>query len=690
MRGDKTIAVVIPALNEELAIGKVLRAIPDWVDDIVVADNGSTDSTAEVATCCGARVIDAPQRGYGSACLVGIASLENPDIVVFLDADFSDDPTAMDKLVDPIIEDRAQMVIGSRVLGNREKGALTPQARFGNMLACFLIHKFWDVRFTDLGPFRAIRSDTLRQLKMNDPDFGWTVEMQIKAARDGVRSLEVPADYRCRIGQSKISGTIKGVFAAGYKILFTIFRAALQQKFSPPKTQPKPPDDHVIIFTRYPQPGTTKTRLIPELGELGAAELQREMTEHAVRRARAFRNQHPVTIEVRYEGGNPQNMRAWLDPSGTETKIHGAALRHQDNGDLGQRMQAAFCKAFEEGKQKVLIIGCDVPGINAEIYAEAFDALKSHDLILGPASDGGYYLIGLNKMFAELFEGITWGEKKVRETTLAIAEKLGLRVHQLPMLDDLDRPEDLHVWEEEKQRCTQEQFLPAITIIIPTLNEESSITKTIETARNKAAGPVEILVVDGGSTDDTLSNALAAEAKTLEFKAGRALQMNHGASQATGGILLFLHADTLLPDYWDNHVRRCLTHHQVQASAFSFATDSEQTASMRFIVRLTNWRARKRQLPYGDQAIFLHAKRFHDIGGFVEMPIMEDYDLVKRLGKLGRIHILRLPAITSGRRWKKLGIWKTTLINQLVVFGYNLGVSPQRLASFYNKKNRRS
>ena len=227
MRAENRVAVIIPALNEEKAIGRVLSCVPPWVDDLIVVDNGSHDETMAVAADCGAHVLREPHRGYGSACLTGISALIQTDIVVFLDGDFSDYPAEMDRLVDPIITGRADMVIGSRVKGTRESGALTPQARFGNWLACLLMRLFWGVEYTDLGPFRAIAYPALIGLGMRDPNYGWTVEMQIKAAKHGLRSIEVPVSYRRRIGESKVSGTLKGVLLAGTKILYTIFRSAL-------------------------------------------------------------------------------------------------------------------------------------------------------------------------------------------------------------------------------------------------------------------------------------------------------------------------------------------------------------------------------------------------------------------------------------------------------------------------------
>lgn len=227
MRKTHHCTVIIPALNEEASIGGVIEQIPDWVDQILVADNGSTDRTAERAKAAGAIVVPAPRRGYGSACLAGIAAAGETDVVIFVDGDLSDYPDQMAILVDPIIEGGADMVIGSRVLGGAEAGSLTPAQRFGNWLACRLIRVFWGVKHTDLGPFRAISRGALERLGMQDPDFGWTVEMQVKAAQRRMAVLEVPVPYRNRVGHSKISGTIRGTVAAGTKILLVIFRSAV-------------------------------------------------------------------------------------------------------------------------------------------------------------------------------------------------------------------------------------------------------------------------------------------------------------------------------------------------------------------------------------------------------------------------------------------------------------------------------
>jgi len=217
------ISIIIPAINEEESIGLVLNDIPkDITREIIVVDNGSYDNTANVAKNLGAKVMLEPLRGYGSACLKGISVLKkDTDIVVFLDADYSDYPQDIHTILKPILTGKTEMVIGSRMLGVREKGSLLPQALFGNKLAAFLIRLFWGFRYTDLGPFRAIRYKALLTLNMVDKNFGWTVEMQIKALKRGLRIVEVPVRYRKRIGKSKITGTFSGTVRAGTTLLIS-------------------------------------------------------------------------------------------------------------------------------------------------------------------------------------------------------------------------------------------------------------------------------------------------------------------------------------------------------------------------------------------------------------------------------------------------------------------------------------
>jgi len=221
--------VIIPVYNEEGSIGLVIGDIPtESVNEVIVVNNLSTDNSAEVAKEAGATVVDQNKRGYGNACLKGIEYIDSkpdkPDIVVFLDGDYSDHPEELPGLLKPILEDNYDLVIGSRTAGKQEKGAMLPQAVFGNYLATFLIRLFYGFTFTDLGPFRAVKYESLKSLNMQDTTFGWTVEMQVKALKKGLKCTEVPVSYRKRIGVSKITGTLTGTVKAGYKIIWTIFK----------------------------------------------------------------------------------------------------------------------------------------------------------------------------------------------------------------------------------------------------------------------------------------------------------------------------------------------------------------------------------------------------------------------------------------------------------------------------------
>lgn len=222
------IDVIIPAFNEENSVGRVVGDIPAYVRHVIVVNNNSNDQTRWVAEKAGAIVLDEMQKGYGKACLKGIVYLESlevrPDLLVFLDADYSDYPEEMTAVIRPILEQDFDMVIGSRARGKREKGSMTIPQVFGNWLATSLMKSIYKTDYSDLGPFRAIKWNSLCEIQMVDQDFGWTIEMQIKAAKRGLRTTEVPVNYKKRIGVSKVSGTIKGTFMAGYKILWTIWK----------------------------------------------------------------------------------------------------------------------------------------------------------------------------------------------------------------------------------------------------------------------------------------------------------------------------------------------------------------------------------------------------------------------------------------------------------------------------------
>lgn len=443
MKDGHHIAVIIPARDEAGSIGLVLSEIPSWIDQVIVCDNGSTDATADIARRFGAKVVSEPRRGYGSACQAALAAMRSEvDIVVFLDADYSDHPDEMGSLVDPIMRGEADLVIGSRVRGQRERGAMPVQARLGNWFACLLIRWSWGASFTDLGPFRAIRRSSLSRLRMRDPDYGWTVEMQVKAAALGLRALEVPVSYRVRIGSSKISGTLRGVIGAGTKIIFTIMRYALDSRHV---RLAEPARNHLIVFARYPRPGTAKTRMISALGTVGAAALSRDLTRHTLTWVRALARDNALSVEVRFTGGNESLMR----------RAFGNDLLFTDQGpgDLGVRLWRAVEEAFASGAERVVVTGTDCPELRENTIREAYGRLEHSDLVIGPAQDGGYYLIGLSGPHAEVFRDLPWGAETVFRDTLARAKASKLSVERLQVLRDVDRPDDLALWEAIRVRA---------------------------------------------------------------------------------------------------------------------------------------------------------------------------------------------------------------------------------------------
>jgi rSAM/selenodomain-associated transferase 2/rSAM/selenodomain-associated transferase 1 len=429
--------------------------------------------------------------------------------------------------------------------------------------------------------------------------------------------------------------------------------------------------EHLIVFTRYPEPGKAKTRLIPALGSVGAAELHRQMTEHTLAQVKALQKRRCISTTVCFDGfQNSSVMQTWLGDSWT--------YRSQGSGDLGSRLIQALTTAFHEGMERVLVIGTDCPGLSADLMAQAFDQLQNQDLVLGPALDGGYYLIGLNRLVPELFTNIAWSTDVVLQQTIKIAREQHLSVAYLPALSDVDRPEDLPVWEQFQQT-------ESISIIIPALNEAKNIGGLL--ASLTSANNVEVIVVDGGSSDDTLAIAQSGGIKALSAPAGRAQQMNMGAKVARGTILLFLHADTRLPLEFDRLVRATL--HPTQqtppiAGAFALQIDAPFW-SLRAIEWGVTMRSRFLQMPYGDQAIFLRAETFHQIGGFPDLPIMEDFELMCRLRSMGQIEIIPVPVVTSARRWIQKGVFWTTLMNQLIVLAYLLRVSPEHLLRWYRQ-----
>ncbi len=410
--------------------------------------------------------------------------------------------------------------------------------------------------------------------------------------------------------------------------------------------------DHLIVFTRFPVPGEAKTRLIPALGAAGAADLQRQMTGHTVAQARKT----GARIEIRWTGGTEARLRDWL----------GQDLNYaeQGAGDLGRRMARAFQDHFDAGAQRVVIIGCDCPSNHWKNIHQSFQCLEKSELVIGPARDGGYYLIGLTRPMPELFIAPDWGTDRVLAQTLAAAP---VKPHLLAELDDVDRPADIP---------------PEISVIVPTLNEAATLARTLEKVNE--AFRVECIVADGGSCDQTERLAREGVARFITSERGRAAQMNAGAAAAAGELLLFLHADTELPDNWDFIIRAALSGPSVALGAFRFGV-KQRLRGIGLVERGTRIRSRLFRMPYGDQGQFMRRKTFETIGGFPVQPILEDVELVRRARRLGRIVTVPETALTSGRRWQTLGVVRTTLRNQQILAGYALGISPETLRGFYQK-----
>ena len=432
--------------------------------------------------------------------------------------------------------------------------------------------------------------------------------------------------------------------------------------------------DRIVVMTRFPEPGRTKTRLIPALGADRAAALHRCLIRRTLDVVCHWAEAHHCDAEVRYAGGDESLFRAQF----------GLQARYvpQSEGSLGERMNAAVVAAFSEGAKCVVVIGTDCPGLDSSHLSQAFDQLTHRDIVIGPATDGGYYLLGMRHHLPTLFEHIAWGTETVLRQTLSKAAEASASVCQLPPLSDVDHAEDL-----VQCRRVEDQFrdvLPhtragRISVIIPTLNEAASITATLEHICNRPN--VEVIVADGGSDDQTPELVRVAGATVVQCNKGRGKQMNAGAALASGEILIFLHADTRLPDDFADHVCQTLRDGN-SGGAFRLRIGASGWM-LRLIESAANLRSRWLQLPYGDQAIFVPASVFFRMNGFQHWPLMEDYDFCCRLRKIGRIALVSASVTTSARRWQRLGVLRTTLTNLVCIAAFRLGVSPVTLARWY-------
>lgn len=431
----------------------------------------------------------------------------------------------------------------------------------------------------------------------------------------------------------------------------------------------------LIVMTRIPEAGRVKTRLIPVLGAEGAATLHEALLLKTLHHAELHSRKSDVEVEVRYTGGTSSSVEAFSSGlTGT--------WREQQGTDLGRRMQLAIEEAFIEGSRQVIVIGTDCPDLSPEILSDAWRELDQNDVVLGPATDGGYYLIGVNQPDVRLFLGVDWGTENVFRQTIKRCRESQVTVGLLPPLTDIDEAENLIICRRmgaDFQECLPEAEPGLLSIIVPTLNEVDQLEATVGQLTKHP--DCEVIVADGGSHDGTVELAKQLGCRVVQTNRGRGRQMNAGAALARGEILLFLHADTRVPSTFADDIQATLNE-GVIAGAFRLHIEQPRWG-LRWVEWGANLRSQMRQLPYGDQGLFLRASDFFRIGGFQNWPLMEDYEISQRLRRLGHIALSASAATTSARRWQSLGAVRTTLFNQLCIFGYHMGVPPEQLAQWY-------
>jgi len=423
-------------------------------------------------------------------------------------------------------------------------------------------------------------------------------------------------------------------------------------------------------MARFPRAGAVKTRLVPHLGAAGAADLYRELAAHCVSRLRPLHATREARIEVHFEGGSARAVRDWI---GSWPRIV-----PQPGGDLGDRLRAALSNAIAGGARSALVVGTDCPAARATHVRAALRSLETHDVVVGPAEDGGYWLLGVTadaapRALPALFEGIGWGGGHVFSQTMERIRGVRLRVAVADRLADVDRPEDLEAWRAE--RAVQRAAPSSVSVVIPALEESARVGAAVGSALE--GGAHEVIVVDGGSADGTRRVAAAAGAHVIETAPGRAHQMNVGAAAATGDALVFLHADTRLPAGSAAMVCDALASEGVSGGSFTWGTDDTRLSG------LFNWVGRTRVavfgVPYGDQALFLDRCTFEDLGGYPLQPVMEDWELAQALRRLGSLRIVPERAMTSSRRWTEAGALRASVAYLAIIAGYRLGIDPAAL-----------
>ncbi|QIR76753.1 TIGR04283 family arsenosugar biosynthesis glycosyltransferase [Sulfurospirillum diekertiae] len=431
----------------------------------------------------------------------------------------------------------------------------------------------------------------------------------------------------------------------------------------------------LILFMKAPLVGRVKTRLAEHIGDENATILYRLMCEQLL----SITLPRDVDIIVAYDNEARMPLPAYVEHK---------PLLYQSGKDLGERMKNAFEAVFAQGYASAILVGSDIPEVDELLLKEAFDLLFSNDALLSPTLDGGYYLIGFHAdtFCKEAFKGITYSQNDVYAKTLS--KMAHLRVAKGAMLSDIDTLDDLRAFTCKAFTTPLAHFaqrvlgtLPHISVIIPVYHEDETLLKTLTHLREMAQSQnYEIIVAD--TQEKTTVEHLALQDVHIVFAPkGRASQMNEGARKARGEIVLFLHADTLLPNAWDTLIQESL--HVNKAGAFSLGIDDANIV-FRFIETMANFRTSITRIPYGDQAQFFKTSFFRNLGGYAEIPLMEDVEIMKHIQKQGeKIALLKPKALTSSRRWQKEGILYTTLRNRVLSFLYWCGVSPKHLVKRY-------
>ena len=432
----------------------------------------------------------------------------------------------------------------------------------------------------------------------------------------------------------------------------------------------------IRILARYPRLGEVKTRLSPALGDDAALDLYGDLVRQAVRSARALVATREAHVELRTDAAFPRAARDWLGFSDI-------SYRYQGEGDLGQRIEIAFAEAFGRGAEHVVVIGADCPRLRAAHLRDALRRLDGADVVLGPATDGGYYLVALRRESAmssvpALFHDVEWGADTVLARTQERAEAASLSWVLTEMLPDVDRPEDV---DDALEALARSKVGPAstVSVVIPALDDAGLVVAAIASAQ--AAGAAEVIVADGGSRDATRDVAARSGARVVESLPGRAAQMNAGAAHASSDVLLFLHADTVLPADACELARTALASAGVVGGGFSYAVPAEARWGA-LISALGRVRPRLGGPPWGDQAQFVSRDTFDELGGFPELPVMEDWEFVHRLRRFGRVVTLPQRAVTSARTWEEHGLIFPTFVNASAIIAYWLGVDPEIIAGW--------